>query len=257
MAPNDQTYDGLSITNTSLPETVIEYAYIDKVNKIFGPDNGTPPADFKSNSHILNLKYAWLPDWNLTAYAYLLDLEDAPSRSNKTFGIRAIGTVDVNESITTSYTVEYAHQTDHGDNPTNYNVDYYLLEGALTIAGITGKLGYEVLGGGSVEAFQTPLATLHAFQGWADKFLETPMQGIEDLYASIATKFHGANISVIYHRFNPEAGGPDYGSEWDLAIKIPFAKRYSIVLRYANYDARNFGTNTQKGWVMFSANFGK
>lgn len=254
---NDQTYDGLSLTNTSLRDTVIEYAYIDKVNRIFGPDSGTPPADFDSNSHILNVKYAWLPDWDLTAYAYLLDLEDSPSRSNKTFGIRARGSVDINESITTSYTLEYANQTDYGENPTNYSADYYLLEGALTFAGVTGKLGYEVLGGDSNQAFQTPLATLHAFQGWADKFLSTPTQGIEDFYASVATKLYGANVAVIYHHFSPETGGPDYGSEWDLVIKKPFAKRYAVVLKYAGYNARDFATDTQKAWVMFSANFGK
>jgi hypothetical protein len=152
--------------------------------------------------------------------------------------------------------MEYAHQQDYGDNPNNYSADYILLEGALTIAGITGKLGYELLEGDSVQAFQTPLATLHAFQGWADKFLATPSDGIEDLYFSIATKIRGTNISLIYHRFNSEAGGPDYGSEWDMVIKKPFANRYSLVLKYASYDARSFGTDTEKVWVMITANFG-
>ena len=29
---------------------------------------------------------------------------------------------------------------------------------------------------------QTPLATLHAFNGWADMFLTTPANGLQDLY---------------------------------------------------------------------------
>ena len=127
---------------------------------------------------------------------------------------------------------------------------------ALTAVGITGTLGYEVLEGNSVQAFQTPLGTLHAFQGWADKFLATPADGIEDLYLSIATKIRGANISLIYHRFNPEAGGPDYGREWDLVIKKPLAERYSIVLKYTDYDARSFATDTEKFWFMATAKFG-
>ena len=253
---NDQTYDGLSLTNTSLPKTSIEYAYIDNVNRIFGPDSGTPPADFQSDSHVLNVKHDISPNWDITAYTYLLDLEDAPSRSNATFGIRATGTVDVNDRIATSYTVEYAYQTDYGENPDNYDAPYYLLEGALTTAGVTGKLGYEVLGGGSLQAFQTPLATLHAFQGWADRFLSTPAGGIEDIYISVASKVRGVNISLIHHQFNPEAGGPAYGSEWDLLIKKPFAERYSLILKYANYDARSFGVDTEKAWLMLSANFG-
>ena len=253
---NDQTYDGLSLINTSLPKTTIEYAYIDSVNRIFGPDSGTPPANFESDSHILNANYDWTPNWDVTAYAYFLDFEDALSSSNSTVGIRISGGHTFNDRASASYTMEYAHQNDYGDNPNNYSADYILLEGALTKGGITGKLGYEILQGGSVQAFQTPLATLHAFQGWADKFLTTPVDGIEDLYFSIGTKIHGANISLVYHRFSPEAGGPDYGSEWDLVIKKPFAKRYAVVFKYANYDARSHATDTQKAWIMLTAHFG-
>ena len=253
---NDQTYDSISLSNTSLPETTIEYAYIDNVKRVFGPDSGTPPADFQSDSHILNVKHEWLPNWDVTAYAYLLDLEDSPLSSNQTFGIRINGSNVVSGRTSTSYTVEYAHQQDYGDNPNNYSADYILLEGALTIASITGKLGYELLEGDSVQAFQTPLATLHAFQGWADKFLATPSDGIEDLYFSIATKIRGTNISLIYHRFNPEADGPDYGSEWDLLIRKPIADRYSLVFKYADYDARSFSTDTEKLWIMITAKFG-
>jgi hypothetical protein len=253
---NDQTYDAFSITNTSLAKTTFNYAYIDKVNRIFGPDSGTPAAEFQSDSHILNAKYAWLPNLSVTAYAYFLDLEDAPVSSNKTVGVRINGNHAFSDRISSSYVVEYAYQNDHGDNPNNYGADYVLLEGAVTMGGITGKLGYEILEGDTSQAFQTPLATLHAFQGWADKFLSTPDDGIEDLYFSIGKKFHGANISLVYHRFSPEAGGPDYGSEWDLVIKKNFAERYSVVFKYANYDARSHATDTQKAWVMLTANFG-
>ena len=253
---NDQTYDGLSLTNTSLPDTTIEYAYIDKVNRIFGPDSGSPPADFQSDSHILNVRHEMLPNWDITAYAYLLDFENAASLSNKTFGVRTSGRNVVSDRVSISYTVEYAHQNNFGGNPDNYSADYILLEGALTTGGVTGKLGYEVLEGNSTQAFRTPLGTLHAFQGWADKFLVTPADGIEDLYFSLATKVRGANISLIYLRFNPETGGPDYGSELDLVIKKRLTGRYSIVVKYAYYDARSFATDTQKLWVMFTAKLG-
>ena len=61
---------------------------------------------------------------------------------------------------------------------------------------------------------------------------------------------------MIYHRFDPETGGPSYGSEWGLLVKRPFAQRYSIDLKYANYNARNFATDTEKLWIMMSARFG-
>ena len=253
---NDQTYDSLSISNRSLPDTTIEYAYIENVNRIFGPESGTPAADLQSNTHILNIRHELSPVWNVTAYAYLLDLEDSPLLSSKTFGMRVTGSTAVNDKITTSYAMEYARQENYGDNPNNYDADYFLLEGAITSARVTGKLGYEVLEGDSVQAFQTPLATLHAFQGWGDKFVVTPPNGIEDLYLSLATKIRGANISLIYHRFDPEAGGPRYGSEWDMMIEKPIADRYSFMFKYANYDARSFATDTERLWVMFAARFG-
>lgn len=254
---NDQTYDSFSLTNTSLTDTVIEYAYIDRVNRIFGPESGVPAADFRSDSHVLNLKHTWSTNWDVAAYAYLLDLKDAPLLSSKTLGIRLHGRMAVNDGVSTRYTLEYAHQENYGDNPNNYSADYILLEAALTTMGITGTLGYEVLGSNSGQAFQTPLATLHAFQGWADKFVVTPDAGIEDLYGSVATTFHGAKFSLIYHRFSPEAGGPAYGSEWDLMIRKPLTERYSIVLKGAYYDAGSFATDTRKLWVMITAKLGK
>ena len=254
---NDQTYDSFSLTNTSLPDTDIEYAYIDRVNRIFGPDSGVPAADFRSDSHVLNIKHKWSKNWDVAAYAYFLDLENAPLLSSKSLGIRFNGSIAVNDRISTRYTLEYAHQGNYGDSPNRYSADYALLEAALTAMGITGTLGYEVLGSDSGQAFQTPLATLHAFQGWADKFLETPSAGIEDFYASVATTFHGANFSLIYHRFSPEAGGPSYGSEWDLMIKKKLTERYSIVLKGAYYDAGSFATDTRKLWVMITARLGK
>jgi hypothetical protein len=253
---NAQTYDSLSISNLSLPNTTIEYAYIGNVNRIFGPNDGTPPANYDSDSHILNAKYSMWPNLDITAYAYLLDLENAPAASNRTLGIRVVGSNVVNDRISIGYTIEYADQGDYGDNPNDYSADYILLEGVLTTGGVTAKLGYEVLGGGAVQAFQTPLATLHAFQGWADKFLATPTGGIEDLYVSVAKKYRGTSYSVVYHRFDPETGGPNYGSEWDLVVKRPFAERYSIGLKYANYNASSHATDTQKLWVMFGAKFG-
>ena len=57
-----------------------------------------------------------------------------------------------------------------------------LLEGGLTFREVRlWRSGYELLGSDGVTvAFSTPLATLHAFEGWADKFLATPAAGITD-----------------------------------------------------------------------------
>ncbi len=55
---------------------------------------------------------------------------------------------------------------------------------ALAVKGIgTLGVGYELLGSDDgVAAFQTPLATLHKFNGFADQFLVTPAGGLQDIY---------------------------------------------------------------------------
>src|SRR5690606_40934454 len=75
-----------------------------------------------------------------------------------------------------SYAAEYAGQRDLAGNPWRLDSRYVLAELGYGLAGGTVlKAGYESLGGGEGEgnrAFQTPLATRHAFQGWADVFLD-------------------------------------------------------------------------------------
>ncbi len=81
-------------------------------------------------------------------------------------------------------------------------------------------IGAEVLGGDTLpgKSFRTPLATLHKFQGWADKFLTTPAAGIEDQYLKFGYKKGAAGFHVMYHRFEAEAVTMDYGSELDLSL---------------------------------------
>ncbi|EIL96107.1 putative lipoprotein, partial [Rhodanobacter thiooxydans LCS2] len=74
-----------------------------------------------------------------------------------------------------------------------------------TQSGITAKLGWEHLGGNGRHALQTPLATLHAFNGWDDQFGVTPAGGLEDRYVGVNGNFgrHGAasklGWAVAYH----------------------------------------------------------
>ena len=49
--------------------------------------------------------------------------------------------------------------------------------------------------GSGNRAFQTPLATKHAFQGWADQFLTTPADGIEDAYLGVTAPLLGGLLT--------------------------------------------------------------
>lgn len=256
---NEQTYDGVTVVNNSLKDTTFFYAFVDNVNRIFGPNDGragTPAADvdWDSSANILNLNYKGLGFGTLSAYAYLLDLDDAPAMSTKTFGARFNGSQGDKTKLL--YTAEYARQSDYEDNPNSYDANYYTLEGGVQTKGVTAKLGIEVLGADDNKgAFSTPLATLHSFQGFADKFLTTPGDGIEDVYASVFTNILGAKAGVIYHDFEADEGGANYGDEIDVVIAKQIHKNVHLLFKYANYNADDFGTDTEKAWLQLTINF--
>src|SRR5690606_12592617 len=89
------------------------------------------------------------------------------------------------------YSAEYALQ-----KADNFDASYLALEGGVLVQGVTLALGYESLGSDDgAYGFQTPLATKHAFNGWADKFLiSTPVDGLTDTYVKVATAVAGVNL---------------------------------------------------------------
>ena len=255
---NEQTYDALFITNQTIPDLTIQYGYFEKIHRIFGKDS--PVGTWASDSHILHAAYTGLKGTTVSAYAYILDLTPA-TLSTATYGIRAAGKLSTN-GLTFSYAGEYAHQTDHAANPNDVSLDYYLISGGAGAKGLTGSLSYEVLGGDGTVGFSTPLATLHAFQGWADVFLTTPASGITDLYGQLSYNFaafkaiKGVSASVIYHDFNADTGSADLGSEWDAVLNFKISSKLSALLKYADYKGPTEGpASRQKTWVALTYNY--
>ena len=89
-------------------------------------------------------------------------------------------------------------------NPANYRVHYTFLEGGVDIKSAELKLGYELLGSDDSKSFSTPLATLHAFNGWADMFLATPATGLKDTYLSATTTLADIKLGAAYHDFRAD-----------------------------------------------------
>lgn len=247
---NEQTYDGFSYTNKSIRYTNFTYAYIKNVNRIFGDPVAQP--DHEMNSHILNVSYTGFSAGKLIGYAYLLDNDTAPALSSDTYGVRWQSAADT----MFSYNLEYAKQTNAGANEA-FDADYLLAEGMLTFSGVKATLGYEVLGSdGGAYGFATPLATLHAFQGWADKFLNTPAVGLQDKYLNLGTKLAGADLLLSYHKFDSDESSLDYGSEVDLSATRKFGAAV-WTLKYANYSMGDVASfkDTQKLWLMMDWSF--
>lgn len=266
---NNQTFDAATVANKSIEHATLYYAYISHVNRIFGPDApaGTNVGAFKSNSHLLNAAYEFSPSLKATGYAYLLDFSNGVAVSNATYGVRMTGKYPVYKDVYFLYAAEAAHQTDYADNPASISENYYSLEPAVNWNGITGKAGYEILQGNGTKAFQTPLATLHTFNGWADKFLSTPAKGLEDRYASLSYKvpfgnewIKGVDATISYHDFNSDTGSVHYGDEWDASVTQTFFTHYTVGLKFAGYhadesSAGNTTTDTTKTMMWMQVKY--
>jgi hypothetical protein len=62
-------------------------------------------------------------------------------------------------------------------------------------------------------SFLTPLATLHKFNGWADKFLVTPLEGLSDLYFTAGGLIGPVKGLATFHLFTAAEGGEELGHE--------------------------------------------
>jgi hypothetical protein len=246
---NEQTFDAIR-AQLGTGKLKADLSYVDQVNRVFGPDS--PVGRWHGDIVLANVSQA-LPVGTLTFFDYFIDLDDAITQSSNTLGARLTGSKKLG-TIGGTYILSYAHQADAGRNPVSFTDDYYLLEGGLSFTKIGVGLGYEVLGGNGTASFQMPLGTLHAFQGWADKFLTTPAAGMEDSYLKLSYPMgkRGAftNISAVafFHDYSAEQGSAHFGSELNLQL-IARTEKMVLTLKYADYRADELLTDTDKLWL--------
>ena len=245
---NEQTYDAVRIESKSDVVT-LDYSFIANVNRLFGPDDGAQPADWQSA--INALRGAWkLGGGELSAFAYDFDLknDNGIPNSNRTYGAEYTGK---HGGITVSGGI--ARQTESGDSPLDYEADWYWLEGQATLGGIDFTLGHEVLGSdGGAAGFRTPVATLHKFNGWTDRFLATPAAGLEDTYLTIADDWGKVRLAATWHAFSANERRVDYGSEFDFSAAMPLGESLSALFKFATYRSDGYATDTTKWWLTFT-----
>lgn len=245
-----QSFDAARMVSLAIPHTVIDYSYIWNVNRIFGENNPLSDADdFRSNSHALNVQYNGLSWIKLESYLYLLEFTSSTARrfSSATAGLRAQGDVTLGNGFAVNYAGEFSHQQDYSNNPNNISANYALAELGINYAvneawlnKIGLKYDYERLeGNGGVNAFQTPLGTNHAFQGFADRFLVTPGDGIQDHFITLSGVSYGIQFSAVYHRFVSDKENYNYGDEWDILVEHDFDNGLLVGLKWADYRANN------------------
>ncbi len=258
---NDQTYDSVVGVWSPSDKVTAIYGYIWNVNRIFS--NKHPLGNLDTNTHALTVMYKASDLVKISGYALAIDLNDAPAfgLSSATYGVRIEGAKKMGGGKI-AYELDFATQSDYKDNPVDYKANYFHGSVSGSSGGFTGKLGYEVLGAGNGVSFKTPLATLHKFNGFADKFLGTPKWGLEDAYASLtyvvpksAGPLGGIKLMAVYHDFQSASADFDYGSEFDWLVAKTFNKTYSVSLKAAHYNADSFSTDTTKIWLTLGMKF--
>jgi hypothetical protein len=234
---NEQTFDAFTATHTFSPKTTLRYAYLAEVHRVFGHAHPNPlSAGFDLDGHLLNASHVFSAG-TLTGYGYFIENEDLSPTSARTLGVRFAGARPLSEPWKLVYAAEFAQQADWRDGARTIDADYSLLEFGAAHGAYTGKLAREVLGGNGVYAFQTPFATLHAFNGWADKFLTTPVNGLVDTYLQFNGPIGKLQWVASYHAYDADHGGASYGSEWDASLLYTFRQRFTAIAKFASYDA--------------------
>ncbi|WP_395000963.1 alginate export family protein [Sphingomonas sp.] len=259
---NEQTFDAARVEWSGIKNLKADITYAWSDRTIWGIDGfDARPRAIGGDNVFANL--AWKQKFGqLSGFAYLVDQDEAAvsgfKLSSQTYGARYAGSYPLSKKAKLTVAASYARQSDFHRNPNNYHADYYLGEVGLEAYGWKVLGGYEVLGhGGGVRltSFQTPLATLHKFQGWADQFLTTPANGVRDAYGSLGyTKpkvgpFDSIGATAVYHDFRSDRLGQHYGHELDLQLAAK-RKRWNYLLKYADYRADSFKTNTRKLWAQ-------
>jgi len=256
---NEQTFDGFSAEYAGDSDFGLFYSYVQNVNRIFS-DN-SPVGNARMDTHLINASYDFEDYGKLVAYGYLLDYTYTPTSSTSSIGVRMSGKPAF-DNWSLSYEAEYAKQKDYGDNPNNVDADYMLGSLGYHRSGWTLKGGYEVLGGsgGTGDSFQTPLATLHSFNGWADMFLVTPDAGLRDAYGQLGWSYGDGGFALIFHDFSPDSGNGEYGQELDVLWTHKVNKDLNVGVKYADYNADDAAVgaqapDTKKGWIWASYSF--
>jgi len=251
---NQQTFDAFVVQDQSIDNLKLTYAYLHQINRIFGEDH--PAGRWDSDSHLINVNNGGLSFGTLTGYAYLLDFDNATANSTATYGISLDGNRTLTDELKLTYRAEFAQQSDYGSSPLKYDTEYFAISAGLSGAPGSVTLTHETLGSDNGVGFKTPLATLHAFNGWADQFLGTPGDGLRDTSIKLATKLPAKiGLTAVYHHYETVRSNRDLGREWNIVLARPFTPQIKGLIKFADFVSANSSKpDVCKVWVQVEFN---
>lgn len=251
---NEQTFDAIR-GESKLGPMSLDLTYAISQRTVFGSDAG--PRTALDGHFVFAGMSSKLGPVQGKLFAYLLDYDEEffLANSSQTYGLILSSAVPLGGNTKLALRASYARQSNYGQNPFDYAADYWSLEAGSTLSGFSIVTGWEKLGSDNGRALQTPMATLHKFNGWGDMFLTTPANGLEDAYVSVGRKFEhvkalpGLNATIVFHQFDSAVGNKEYGTEWNASLGFKLG-RVGLLAKFADYDARDFGVDTRKFWLQ-------
>lgn len=258
---NGQSFDAVRAEITPAKGVKADLTYAWSVRTIWGIDGVGARQQAVSGDNLFGNISVQTPVGKAVAFAYLVDQDEAAMQgfrlSSQSYGVRLDGNRPLGKAKI-AWQLSYARQSDWHRNPNHYTADYWLADVAVDLGGPRFGAGYEILGadkGAALTSFQTPLATGFKFQGWADKFLTTPPDGVRDLYASAGWGWkalgplRAVTLQAIWHDYRSDRASRSYGDEIGLLASAKLGK-VTASARYAHYDADTFATDTDKFWLQ-------
>jgi len=253
---HEQTFDAVSISDSTFAGMLLNYAYVSQVNRPVGPadplPNSGPASHFDCDCHFLSGEYEGVPNVRLGAYEILLDMSQKsgpPSAraaveawDTATAGVRAEIKQVLRDTLSAGLNVEYATQSNYGHNRAHFRLGYWVAEASLRSEALSLTGGYEVLQGNGTAAFVTPLASLHPFNGWADVFSTTPIFGLRDAHIGAGYTilspggFRSLSMTLVRHEFRTDRYSKYLGGEWNASSEFVVDQRLSILASYASYQ---------------------
>lgn len=249
---NMQTFDAVQGQWRPSAAWDVQAFYLDAVQRSAG-DNARDrlARDRDLDGRLLRVART-LPGGSLVGYGYWVEDQDVAAASTRTLGLRWSNAWALDAAWKAGLTLEAATQQPWA-KAIGGRTGYTLVEPRLERGPLVFRAGFERLGAGSGRAFQTPLAALHGFAGWADKFLVTPINGLEDRYVSAQGGFtmrgKAATWQVKGHDFQSDRGA-DYGTEWNASIAVVPRPGLNALLKFADYRSEGFARDTRKLWFQ-------
>lgn len=229
---NEQTFDAAHV-NYDVASLKLKYAYMNRVNRIFGTDALGGAKSLQGDSHIFNASYEF-GEHKATGYLYLMDFDQqnygALAANNNTYGL----STDF-KTYYGDFHIEGAYQTEAGDKA-DYDATYAHLIYTKKLGSFKWNLATEYLGQG----FVTPLATVHAFNGFADVFINQRLglaggEGLTDFYTGLSTKVSDITFKSSIHAFFDDSVNDFYGWEIDAVAIKSITEDIKAIAKFAQY----------------------